>query len=258
MCSYRWVRLTVVWLQSAHTQERSDFKILDWINWSTSCSAASKNTWSYNCVFYCLFNRTIWLFCQWVISPDMRPQGISRWAELLTILTIVAGGHVLRFHVFIKMRLCGSEVATLSAWPGSINFGHFRLDQTLKISWNKDIKFSGFLEQGGSATHGFSGRFWMGSASHNIDMCNPDCQHVYSQRVQTFPSCLWQRNHSLHTSRRGLYRRSFPSTSSSQPRLKIRFKEYISNCAAGWHGIWGHFLFGRISDNTDISIQRTQ
>ena len=40
MCSYKWVLLTAEWLQSAHIQDRSDFNILDWINWSTSSSAA--------------------------------------------------------------------------------------------------------------------------------------------------------------------------------------------------------------------------
>ena len=75
-------------------------------------------------------------FGLWMISPNMRSEGISWWTEFLTILTVVAWGHVLGLHVLIKMRLGCGEVATVSAGPGAVHFGHFWLNQSLKISCN--------------------------------------------------------------------------------------------------------------------------
>ena len=177
-----------------------------------------------------------WLFRQWVIPPDMGPQGIPWWAEFLTILTIVTRRNMFGLHMLIKMGLSSSQVATVSAGPWAIYFGHFGLNQSLKISckttsnsWN----INSFLEWGGFVKRGSSRHFWTDNVYRNAYMCNLDCQHAYSQRVQTFPACPLQCNHSQHISKTGLYQQSFPSTSSSQRRLKIRVRAYISNCAVG-------------------------
>ena len=130
MCSYKWVLLTVEWLQSAHIQDRSDFNILDWINWSTSSSAAKIE--HFKIILYRVLNS----FGLWVISPNMRSESISWGTEFLTILAVVAWGHVLWLHVLIKMRLGCSQVAAVSAGPGAVHFGHFWLNQSLKISCN--------------------------------------------------------------------------------------------------------------------------
>ena len=166
----------------------------------------------------------------------MGPQGIPWWAEFLTILTIVTRRNMFGLHMLIKMGLSSSQVATVSAGPWAIYFGHFGLNQSLKISckitsnsWN----INSFLEWGGFVKRGSSRHFWTDNVYRNADMCNLDCQHAYSQRVQTFPACPLQCNHSQRISKTGLYRQSFPSTSSSQRRLKIKVRACISNCAVG-------------------------
>ena len=166
----------------------------------------------------------------------MGPQGIPWRAEFLTVLTIVTRRHMLRFHMFVKMRLCCSQVTTVSAGPWAIYFRHFGLNKSLKVSWNmisSAWNVKSFFEWDDFSIHGFSGHFWTGNVFRNAHMCNLDCQHAYSQRVQTFLVCLLQRNHSRRISKTGLYQQSFPSTSSSQRRLKIRVRACISNCAVG-------------------------
>ena len=182
------------------------------------------------------YHRVYWLFCQWMIPPDMGPQGIPWWAEFLTILTIVTRRHMFGLNMLIKMGLCSSQVATVSAGPWAIYFCHFGLNQSLKISCNMistTWNVNSFLERGGFVIRGSSRHFWTDNVYRNAYMCNLDCQHAYSQRVQTFPACPLQCNHSQHISKTGLYQQSFPSTSSSQRRLKIRVRACISNCAVG-------------------------
>ena len=182
------------------------------------------------------YHRVYWLFRQWMIPPDMGPQGIPWWAEFLTILTIVTRRHMFGLNMLIKMGLCSSQVATVSAGPWAIYFCHFGLNQSLKISCNMistTWNVNSFLERGGFVIRGSSRHFWTDNVYRNAYMCNLDCQHAYSQRVQTFPACPLQCNHSQHISKTGLYQQSFPSTSSSQRRLKIRVIACISNCAVG-------------------------
>ena len=190
----------------------------------------------HHCVYAIILDWSSWLFCQWMIPPDMGPQSISWWAEFLTILTIVTRRHMFRLHMLVKMGLCCCEVATVSAGPWAIYFGHFGLDQSLKISYNMisaTWNFNSFLVWDGFLIHGSSRHFWTDNVYRNADMCNLDCLHAYSQCVQTFPACPLQCNHSQRISKTGPYRRSFPSTSSSQRRLKIKVRACISNCAVG-------------------------